>query len=79
VLLDMTSVSFCDARRLSDLIRIANHADDADWPYGLIAPRPQVAKGARPVTVAGRGTCRRHSGPGPVARQIESEQGRMGS
>jgi anti-anti-sigma factor len=44
VLLDLTSLSFCDARGLSALVRIANQADAAGCRFGLIAPRPQVAK-----------------------------------
>jgi anti-anti-sigma factor len=44
VLLDLTGVSFCDARGLSALVRIANHADAAGCGFGLLAPRPLVAK-----------------------------------
>lgn len=44
LLLDLTGLSFCDARGLSALVRIANHADAAGCRYGLIAPRPPVAK-----------------------------------
>jgi anti-sigma B factor antagonist len=44
VLLDLTGVSFCDARGLSAFVRIANQADAAGCVFGLIAPRPQVAK-----------------------------------
>ena len=44
VLLDLTGLSFCDARGLSAFVRIANHADAAGCGFGLIAPRPQVAK-----------------------------------
>jgi anti-anti-sigma factor len=44
LLLDLTSLSFCDARGLSALVTIANHADQAQCRYALIAPQPQVAK-----------------------------------
>jgi anti-sigma B factor antagonist len=44
VLLDLTGLSFCDARGLSAFVRIANHADAAGCGFGLIAPRPPVAK-----------------------------------
>jgi anti-anti-sigma factor len=44
VLLDLTGLSFCDARGLSAFVRIANQADAAGCGFGLIAPRPQVAK-----------------------------------
>ncbi len=44
LLLDLTSVSFCDSRGLSAFVRIANDADKAGCRYGLIAPQPLVAK-----------------------------------
>jgi anti-anti-sigma factor len=44
LLLDLTGVSFCDARGLSAFVRIANDADAAGCRYGLIAPRPNVAR-----------------------------------
>jgi anti-sigma B factor antagonist len=44
VLLDLAGLSFCDARGLSAFVRIANHADAAGCGFGLIAPRPLVAK-----------------------------------
>jgi len=44
LLLDLTRLSFCDARGLSAFVRIANHADAAGCRLGLIAPRPPVAK-----------------------------------
>ena len=43
LLLDLAGVSFCDARGLGALVRIANDADAAGCRYGLIAPRPNVA------------------------------------
>lgn len=44
LLLDLTAVSFCDARGLSALVRIANDAGAAGCHYGLVAPRPNVAR-----------------------------------
>ena len=44
VLLDLTGLSFCDARGLSAFVRIANQADMAGCGFGLIAPRAPVAK-----------------------------------
>src|SRR5215469_5561409 len=44
LLLDLTSLSFCDARGLSALVRIANQADRAGCRLALIAPQPPVVK-----------------------------------
>jgi anti-anti-sigma factor len=44
LLLDLTSLSFCDARGLSALVRIANQADRAGCRLALLAPQPPVAK-----------------------------------
>ena len=44
VLLDLTGLSFCDARGLSAFVRIANPADEAGCGFALIAPQPPVAK-----------------------------------
>jgi anti-anti-sigma factor len=44
LLLDLTGLSFCDARGLSAFVRIANHADNAGCRFGLIAPQPPVAR-----------------------------------
>jgi anti-anti-sigma regulatory factor len=44
LLLDLTGLSFCDARGLSAFVRIASRADQAGCRYGLIAPQPPVAK-----------------------------------
>jgi anti-anti-sigma factor len=44
LLLDLTSLSFCDARGLSAFVRIANQADRAGCCLALIAPQPPVAK-----------------------------------
>jgi anti-sigma B factor antagonist len=44
LLLDLAGLSFCDARGLGAFVRIANQADAAGCRYGLIAPRPPIAK-----------------------------------
>ena len=44
LLLDLTGLSFCDARGLSAFVRIANRADVAGCRYGIIAPSPPVTK-----------------------------------
>jgi anti-sigma B factor antagonist len=44
LLLDLTGLSFCDAQGLSAFVKVANHADKTGCRYGLIAPRPLVAK-----------------------------------
>ncbi len=43
LLLDLTGLSFFDARGLSAFVRIANRADAAGCGFGLIAPRAPVA------------------------------------
>ena len=44
LLLDLAGLLFCDARGLSAFVRIANHADAAGCGFGLLAPRPLIAK-----------------------------------
>jgi anti-sigma B factor antagonist len=44
LLLDLTSLSFCDACGLTAFVRIANEAEAAGCHYGLVAPQPLVAK-----------------------------------
>jgi anti-sigma B factor antagonist len=44
LLLDLTGLSFCDARGLSAFVRIANDAEAAGCRLGLIAPQPLVTK-----------------------------------
>jgi anti-sigma B factor antagonist len=44
LLLDLAGLSFCDASGLNAFVRIAKAAGAAGCGYGLIAPRPQVAK-----------------------------------
>ncbi len=54
LLLDLTGLSFCDACGLSAFVRIANHADASGCRFGLIAPRPPVAKILRITGLNGR-------------------------
>jgi anti-sigma B factor antagonist len=44
LLLDLSGLWFCDARGVSALVQISNHADTMGCRYGLIAPQPPVAK-----------------------------------
>jgi anti-anti-sigma factor len=44
LLVDLSGLSFCDARGLSAFVKIANHADQTGCRYGLVAPQPQVAR-----------------------------------
>jgi anti-anti-sigma factor len=54
LLVDLTGSSFCDARGLSALVRVANYADAAGCLYALIAPQPPVAKIVRIGGLKGR-------------------------
>ena len=56
LLLDLTGLSFCDARRLGALVRIANNADVARCRYAHIAPQSAPGEDAadrRPEQAAG--------------------------
>ena len=44
LLIDLAHVSFCDARGLSALVRIANQAGRAGCRFGLLTAQPQVAR-----------------------------------
>jgi anti-sigma B factor antagonist len=44
LLLDLTSLAFCDASGLNAIVRIANDAEAAGCRYGLIAPQPLLVK-----------------------------------
>lgn len=44
LLLDLTELSFCDARGLGAFVRLAKEAEMAGCHYGLVAPRALVAK-----------------------------------
>ena len=44
LLLDLASLSFCDACGLSAFVRIANEAEAAGCRYGFVAPQPLVVK-----------------------------------
>jgi anti-anti-sigma factor len=44
LLLDLSGLSFCDARGLGALVKIANYAEAAGCRYGLVAPQSQMTK-----------------------------------
>jgi anti-anti-sigma factor len=44
VVVSLAEVSFCDARGLRALVRMANCADQADCPFRVTAPSPRLAK-----------------------------------
>jgi anti-sigma B factor antagonist len=54
LLLDLTGCSFCDARGLSAVVRIANDADAAGCRYALVGPKPPVANILRITGLATR-------------------------
>jgi anti-anti-sigma regulatory factor len=54
LLLDLTGLSFCDARGLSAFVRMANDAHAARCGCGLIAPKPLVASVLRITGLATR-------------------------
>jgi anti-anti-sigma factor len=88
LLLDLTSLSFCDAGGLSALVRIANQADRAGCRVALIAPQPPVAKVLRicrldqrlPVfATTGHAVAALTAAPAPVAGgAVEVEQANGG-
>ena len=41
---DLTALAFCDARGLAALLRMADHAEQADCPFRLVSPRPSPAE-----------------------------------
>jgi len=44
VVLDLSWLSFCDARGLGTLVRMSRYAEQAGRTLRLISPRPQLAK-----------------------------------
>ena len=44
VVVDLTALSFCDARGLSALLRMASYADRADHPFRLTSPSALLVK-----------------------------------
>jgi anti-sigma B factor antagonist len=44
VIVNLTGLRFCDARGLSALLRMANHAEHAGCPFMLASPSPPLIK-----------------------------------
>jgi anti-anti-sigma factor len=44
VALDLSSLSFCDARGLGALVRMSNYAGQTSCALRLVSPQPQLAK-----------------------------------
>ena len=44
VVVSLAGVTFCDARGLRALVRMANHADQADRPFRVASPSPRLAR-----------------------------------
>jgi anti-anti-sigma factor len=44
VVVDLTSLAFCDARGLGALLRMAGYAEQAGCEFRLISPRPSLVK-----------------------------------
>jgi anti-anti-sigma factor len=44
VIVNLTGLRFCDARGLSALLRMANHAEQAGCPFMLASPSPPLIK-----------------------------------
>ena len=44
VVVSLAGVSFCDARGLRALVRMANHADEASRPFRVTSPSPRLTK-----------------------------------
>ena len=64
VIVNLTGLEFCDARGLSALVRMANHAEQAGCPFILVSPSPPLVKLMR-IT----GLDRRLLPFGPASRQ----------
>jgi anti-sigma B factor antagonist len=44
IVVSLAEVTFCDARGLRALVRMANHADRANRPFRVISPSPRIAR-----------------------------------
>jgi anti-anti-sigma factor len=44
IAVSLAGVTFCDARGLRALVRMANHADQASCPFRVISPSPRIAR-----------------------------------
>jgi anti-anti-sigma factor len=54
VVVSLAGVSFCDARGLRALVRMANHADQANRPFRVTAPSPRLTKLMRMTGLDGK-------------------------
>jgi anti-sigma B factor antagonist len=41
---ELKALTFCDARGLGALLRMANHAERASGEFRLVSPRPSIVK-----------------------------------
>ena len=44
VIVDLTALTFCDARRLAALVRMAGYAEQKSCPFRLASPSPSLVK-----------------------------------
>jgi anti-sigma B factor antagonist len=54
VLVSLAGVSFCDARGLRALVRMANYADQANRPFRVTSPTPRLTKLMRMTSLDGK-------------------------
>jgi anti-anti-sigma factor len=54
VVISLSGVTFCDARGLQALVRMANYADQADCPFRVTSPGPRLAKLMRMTGLDGK-------------------------
>jgi anti-sigma B factor antagonist len=54
VVVSLAGVSFCDARGLCALVRMANYADQADCPFRVASPGPRLTKLMRMTGLDGK-------------------------
>ena len=54
VVVSLAGVSFCDARGLRALVRMANYADQADCPFQVTSPSPRLTKLMRMTGLDGK-------------------------
>ena len=73
VIVDLTALTFCDARGLGALVRMAGYAERAGCPFRLASPRPSLVKLMRII-----GLDRRFLASRAPARLMLSEGARDG-
>ena len=54
VVVSLAGVSFCDARGLRALVRMANYADQANCPFRVASPGPRLTKLMRMTGLDGK-------------------------